>query len=414
MLRHDHVFLACIALLLMSSLCAGVSGAVLAQDWKDHPYGTGSFTSVKLSTDGSTIFAGGNQLLFRTWTGDERWGGLAGTIAAMSDDGNYIFSAPGTSVVMYGRNGIDIWTRNMDKPILAVAISGNGSFVVEADNSGLMQSWAKNGDFIGRNSTALVKSLAISRDGSLVVAATDRGLKFYTPALNLIWEDTNNGSLDQYIAISDDGSTVITAGGPRVSSHAANGQLNWMKDFTTSSITDMAASGGDETIVVGDQNGQVHIINSLGIERQSVGAGRWVNAVGVSDDGKVIAAGSIDQTLYVFDGSGNVLATKSADSIIQQHTVAVNSDGSRIVFADRNTLYGNTLRPETQITPQSSAPSIQVPVTIVTTYPTPVTPSPGISATKTIVPTTTQAEIIPDLPLFAIAISALLGIRKIR
>jgi WD40 repeat protein len=108
------------------------------------------------------------------------------------------------------------------------------------------------------------------------------------------------------------------------SSHTATGQINWMKDFTTSAITDMEVSGNAETIVVGDQDGKVHIINQFGIERQSVSAGPWINAVAVSNDGLVIAVGSLDRTLYILDGGGNQIATLDAESIIQPRSVAIN------------------------------------------------------------------------------------------
>ena len=354
-------------ILLACGLAAPVSAVGLIQDWKEVPYGTGLFSGVAFSSDNNVVYAGGNQMLLRTWTGDRRWGGKAGTIAAMSADGNYVISAVGDSVVMYDRDGIDLWTRNFDKRVRAVAIATNGSFVIEADDSGLVQSWARNGDFIGRNKTENVKSLKISRDGSLVVMATDAGLRFVTPALNPIWEDTKNGNWDELIAISADSSTVITAGGTRLSSHTPTGSLNWMKDITTTAITDMAASANCDVIVVGDQGGKVHLINRFGLERLSYPAGQWVNAVGVSGDGRLIAAASVERMLYVLDGNGNLAAQLKADNIIQPRSLAVSNDGRRIAFADQTNLLGFTVRQQPEITPERTRlPTIREPEPTVT------------------------------------------------
>ncbi len=209
-----RVYVIIAALIVVIGIAAPVS-AGLALDWKERPQEGNFFSGVVFSTDGSVVYAGGSQMLVRSWTGERKWGGKAGTVAAMSADSNYVISALGNSVVMYDKDGVEAWTRNLDKPIRAVAISSTGSYVVEADSSGLIQSWARNGEFIGRNANVSpAKAIGISRDGSLVVVATDEGLKFFTPAMNLIWEDTKNGNWDSLIAISDDGLTVITAAGP--------------------------------------------------------------------------------------------------------------------------------------------------------------------------------------------------------
>jgi hypothetical protein len=57
----------------------------------------------------------------------------------------------------------------------------------------------------------------------------------------------------------------------------------------------------------------------------------------------VIAAGGIDRTVYVLDRSGTLITTKKTDAIIQPHSIAVSSDGKRIVVADQINLYGFSL-----------------------------------------------------------------------
>ena len=145
----------------------------------------------------------------------------------------------------------------MAAPCTAVAVASNGSFVVAADDKGNLNSWSANGEFWGRAITDKAKRIAIAPTGDLVVVATEGGLRFYTPALDLVWTDNRSGSLDDFIVISSDGSTVITAGGTRLSSHTNTGALNWQTYLTKSAILDLAANDECTIIVVGSQDSMV-------------------------------------------------------------------------------------------------------------------------------------------------------------
>ena len=79
--------------LVIIGLTGGVTGASLTQSWQEHPADDATFSNPLISADGSIVFAGGNQLLVRSWNGDTRWGGLSGNVATMSSDGNYFVSA---------------------------------------------------------------------------------------------------------------------------------------------------------------------------------------------------------------------------------------------------------------------------------------------------------------------------------
>ena len=57
------------------------------------------------------VFAGGSQLLVRSWDGDIHWGGRSGTVAAMNSDGTRVISALDASVRVLDKNGEEVWTR---------------------------------------------------------------------------------------------------------------------------------------------------------------------------------------------------------------------------------------------------------------------------------------------------------------
>jgi WD40 repeat protein len=386
MRKQSWNYLVTAAFLLTISIIGTATATGLGQAWKELPLAEGSFSDVMFSSDGSTVYAGGNQLVVRSWDGVTRWGGRAGTIASMSSDGNYVVSAAGELVQVLDRNGTLYWVRGMGAPVRAVAISTNGSLVVSADDRGDIHSWT-GGESWGLNRSDQIKRIAISPSQTFVVVTTAVGLKYLSPDMTPIWWDNKSGSLDSFIAISADSSTVITSGENRVSSHTSSGTLNWMKDVTREAIIDMACSEDCTTIVLGSQDGNVRVLDKKGTVLWTYPAGSWINGVGVSHDGSVIAAGALDGNLYILDHYGNLMAKTRTDSIIQQRSVAVSGDGKRVVVADQLALYGYDLLGEPGIPSEL-------------TY----TPAPQHTVTKTMVVTTT-----PPIPRPTTGVTTLPG-----
>jgi hypothetical protein len=384
------------AFLLTISIIGIATAASLAPAWKEIPIAEGSFFDVMFSADGSTVYAGGNQMFVRSWDGTSRWGGRAGHVATMSSDGNYVVSAAGNLIQVLDRNGTEYWIRGMGAPIRAVAISTNASLIIAADENGDIHSWTGNGESWGLNRSDLVKQIAISPSRSFVVVTTAVGLKYLSPDMTPVWWDNKSGSLDSFIAISADSSTVITSGENRVSSHTSSGALNWMKDVTREAIIDMTCSEDCTTIVLGSQDGNVWVMDQQGRIMWTYPTGSWINGVGVSHDGSIIAAGALDGNLYILNHYGNLLAKTRTRGIIQQRSVAMNGDGKRVVFADQFALYGydilgspevtleETFTPTPRFTVISPTPvttrSITIPATKITTLPgTTVTPKSALA-----------------------------------
>ncbi|MGB7787787.1 WD40 repeat domain-containing protein [Methanoregula sp.] len=336
-----HLFAS--ALLLATFLIGTVAGISLGVDWKQAPPTTSPFAGVAISSDGNTVYGGGNQMLVRNWDGSSNWGGRSGFVAAMSADGGHVVSTLGNSIVLLDNTGVVDWTRSMGASCTAVAISSNGSFVVSADEQGNMVSWSADGEFWGRNITSPAKRIAIAPTGDLVVATTDSGLQFYTPALDPVWTDSRSGSLDDFIVISSDGSTIITAGGTRLSSHTNTGVLNWQVNVAKDAITDIAANDDCSIILVASKDNSVRAVDRYGTVHWTFDTGQWANAVSASRDGSVIGVGSNDGTIFVLDHGGDLLTKRSSGTAIQPRSLAVSRDGSRIAAADQYNLYGYTL-----------------------------------------------------------------------
>jgi WD40 repeat protein len=371
MRKRSWNYLVTAAFLLTIGIIGTAAATGLGHAWKESPLDEGSFSNVMFSSDGSTIFAGGNQMLLRSWDGTIRWGGMAGTIASMSLDGNYVVSAAGRQVQVLERNGTIYWTRYMGAPIQAVAISNNGSLIISADEQGDIHSWTGIGESWGLNRSDLVKQVAVARSRSFIVATTVVGLKYLNPDMTPIWSDNKSGTLDSFIAISADSSTVITSGENRISSHTRSGTLNWMKDINQEAIFDMACSADCTTIVLGSQEGNVRVLDEDGQVLWTYPAGSWIKGVGVSRDGSVIAAGTLDGNLFLLDHYGHLLAKTKTDGIIQQRSVTVSGDGKHIVVADQFGLYGYDVLGEPGISSELTfTPAPLYPVTSMTSLPT--------------------------------------------
>ena len=416
MKKRFRIHLIIAGFLLMMSMSGIVTAAGLAHTWTERTPTDTPFSGVMFSMDSSTVYAGGSQVFVRSWDGDKQWWGWSGTIATMSADGNYVISAIGTRIHLIDKNGSELWVVGTNTQVRAVAISSDGSLIVGADDSGNIFSWGTKDESRGLIKTDLVKQVAISPSGSLVVVTTETGLEYFAPRLNRLdrdWVDNKSGSLETFIGISADSSTVITSGQNRVSSHTSSGKLNWRNDVTQNAITDMACSDDCTTIVLGSQDGNVWVLNQLGQVRWKYPAGSWINGVGVSRDGSIIAAGTLDRNLYILDQEGQLLANTWTDTIIQPRSVAVSGDGKHIVIADQIALYGFELLGEPEVTsretftPEPLFPATSsTPVAINTTLPKTLPPT----TMKTVPETTSTPASSLNPYLVIVALSGLLFI----
>ncbi len=396
---------------LLAGCLAGAAGAAsLTTDWKERGSEEGPFLGVMITPDASLIAAGGKELYVRSWDGEIHWGSRPARVAAMSYDGKRVVIGEGNRLVVLDNRGIENWSRTMDGYVRAVAISPNGSFIISADDKGNYMSWGRDGEFTARLKNQTANAIAYAPSGDLVVVATDNGLRFYNRKLDLIWYDNRTESRDAFIAVSGDGSTVITAGNTQVASYNRDGTINWRREITSEPIIDMHCSFDCYTIIVAGQDKDVVALDRHGVIHWNYNVGQWVNAVGVSRDASVIAAGGIDRTVYIFDHSGNLLTRKKTDSIIQPGSIAVSSDGRRIVVADQSNLYGFTMVGDT-IAPGVSETYTMPPLNpVLTTNPAtlPAT-KPGTAVTTSIAPVTTTTAPTTYTPIHPLLIVPALG-----
>ena len=385
--------------ILATTLVGNAAAMSIGIDWKQSPYLPESvFAGVTITPDGSTTFATGSQILVRNWNGSLRWGGQPGFITAMSPDGEWIVTSSGITATLYNRSGQEMWSRSMGGAVRAVAVAPNAAFVITTDEMGNWITWNRNGEPLHRNQTDVARRLAIAPAGNLIVATTENGLRYYSSTLTPLWTDSREGTLDEYILISADGSTILTYGGRRLSSHSPDGVLNWQVDVSSAAINDVACSHDGSFIVVGSQDNAVRGLDRYGKIHWTFKAVQWPNAVATSANGVVVAAGVNDGSVIILDHHGKEQTKKQFDQRIQPRTLAMSRDGTKIVVADQRSLYGLSLHDDSvSETPDDTifiaAPLNPVPKTTEPTpVPTTVIPEVTMPEEERPIPTTTKAS----------------------
>ena len=369
-------------------------------------------TGVAISADGSTIVAGGDQLIAVSRDGEKLWSGWSGELLEMSRDGRYIVTSLGSSVRLFDSQGAKLWDYSIGESVTDISITPNG-LIIAAGGRSVVKSWYNSGAGLGSNTTNTVKHLIVSPAKDQIVVTTERVLRSFNLSYVPFWDDEEVSS--DLIEISADGTLIVTASGNRIWLYHGSGTRIWDRHVQGGNILSLAYARDGSTIVTGQDDNTITVLDRDGNVLWTAKAGFWVVSVAVSDNGAVIAAGSMDKNLYIFDREGTLLGTFQATGMIKSRSVGVSGDGSRIVVVDGTNLYGfsgdqfsrPTLSVTSEVTGNQSAVTMTKTLSPVTSPTVVATSLPGTEQTVTPVPTTTQQSDIPwILSLIPVAVIA--------
>jgi WD40 repeat protein len=294
-------------------------------------------SAVALSRDGSTIIAGGDQLIVLTPDGKKLWSGWSGTTLDLTGNGSYIVTSQGQTVRLFTREGIKLWDQSMGGTVTAVSIAPDGQRIV-AGGGNAVQSWYNSGAGLGRNVTETVHDIRLSLAGDQIIVSTASALRSFNMSYVPNWyDDTISPGA---IAIAGDGTRIVTPNGNHIRMYHGSGTLLWDRTFPGGNILSLAYSRDGSTIVAGRDDGSVLVLDREGRTLWTGKAGQWATSVGVSDDGAVIATGSIDNQVRVYDRQGTLLGEYKTQNPVKSRSVAVSGDGSLIVAVDLSNVYG--------------------------------------------------------------------------
>jgi WD40 repeat protein len=375
-------------------------------------------TGVAISADGSMIVAGGDRLTAVSRDGKKLWSGWSGELLEISRDGSYIVTSMGPFVRLFDSQGRNLWEHSIGEPVTDISITPDG-LIIAAGGGSVVRSWFNSGAGLGSNISIKVKHLRISPAKDQIVVTTERALRSFNLSYVPFWDDEDLSS--DLIGISADGTHIVTASGNRIWLYHGSGTRLWDRHVQGGNILSLAYSRDGSTIVTGQDDNTITVLDQNGNVLWTAKAGFWVMSVGVSDNGSVIVAGSMDKKLYIFDREGTLLGTFQAAGMIKSRSVGVSGDGSRIVAVDGTKVYGFSLsqfsRPTSSVTSgvtgnlsavttNKTLPPVTAPTVVATSLP-------GSEQPVTPIPATTQQSGIPWI-LSLIPVAVIAFIRQIR
>ena len=294
-------------------------------------------TVVTISADGSLIIAGGDQLMGISGDGEKLWSGWAGDLVETNRDGKYIVTALGSTVRLFDSNGVDLWDQPIGETVTDISITPDG-LIIAASGKSVVKSWYNSGAGLGSNTTNTVKHIAISPSKDQIMVTSENALRSFNISYVPFWSDEEMNP--DLIEISADGTHLVTASGNWIWFYHGSGTRIWEKNIQGGNILSLAFSRDGSTIVTGQNDNSLTVLDREGNVLWTAKAGFWVMSVGTSDNGSIIIAGSMDKNLYIFDRKGTLLGTFQAANIIKSRSVGISGDGSRIVAVDGSNVYG--------------------------------------------------------------------------
>lgn len=354
---------------------------------------------VGISEDGSTIVAGGDQLIALSREGRKLWTGWSGSPLVISRNGNYILTARDRTVRLFSGSGTLLWDMSLEDPVTEVTMTPDVSLIA-AGSGNIVRLINASGFGFRQNTTLPASRIRFFPEGDRVIITTKNGIQTSNLTLLSEWTDTN--ATQDLLEVAGDGSSFVTVTNNRIRFYSRGGSLLWDRALPGGNALAFAYSRDGSTLVIGRDDNSVSVLDQNGTLLWTAGASHWITSVAVSGDGNTIAAGSMDRSLSVYDRAGTKLGSSFLENPVKTRSVAVSGDGSVIAAVDASGVYGFlrsefTRHPPTAAVTTTAAPS---PVSMVTTLAGYTTASPvpptsmGPSAE-----TTPQSDLPPAVPL---------------
>ena len=353
----------------------------------------GELSTVVISADGSTIIAGGDQLIALSRDGHKLWSGWSGTRLAISRDGNYLVTSRDTTVRMISGTGTMLWDESLTVPVNELAMLPDASLIVAAGGT-RVRLINTTGSGFRQNTSIAASHIRFFPKGDQLVITTKSGVQTSNLTLFSEWADTNVSQ--DFVEVAADGSSFVSVTNNRIRMYTRDGNLKWDRRLPGGNALASAYSRDGSLIVIGKDDNTVQALDDYGTLLWTAHAAHWITSVAVSEDGNIIAAGSMDKTLSVYDRAGTKLGSFSAGNALKAHSVAMSGDGSVIAAVDESAVYVFSRSQFTQPVPTATTtteltvpetPSL-VETTVAATLPT----------TDKSRPETPQAFISPVIP----------------
>jgi WD40 repeat protein len=348
--------------------------------WTSAASTNGELSGVVISADGSTIVAGGDQLIAFSRDGNKRWTGWSGSRLVISSDGNYLLTARDQTFRLFDGSGTMLWDESLGVPVNDIDMTPNASLILAGGGS-RVKLMDRSGSGVRYNTSIYVSHLRLYSGGNRIVFTSKNGVQTSNLTLLTEWEDTN--MTQDLVEVPADGSSFVTVTNNRVRLYDEYGEMAWEQKLPGGNALAFALSRDGSTIVIGRDDKTLTALDFKGTVLWTKEGTGWITSVAVSDDGNTIVSGSIDRTITVYDREGTELGSFTAREPIMARSVAVSGDGTVIAAADASMVYGFSRDQFTR--PATPAPSPMVVSERTTLPPTPAAttaaPQPPLPAT---------------------------------
>ena len=390
--------------ILLSALLLPVALAV-EPSWTVAATTPGELSCVAISGDGSTIVAGGDQLIALAPDGRKLWTGWSGSRIAVSSDGSSIVTARDQVVRLISGSGTMVWDQSLEVPVTELTMLSNASLIAAA-GTGRIRLINRSGSGFRQNISATVNHLRFFPGGDRLVFTSRNGIQTANLTLFSEWTDTNMSQ--DMVEVTGDGSSFVSVTNNRIRKYSRDGSLRWDSALKGGNAISYALSRDGSAIVIGRDDNTLVVLDGDGNTIWMATEPSWVESVAVSDDGSTIAAGCLGRTLAVYDRAGTTLLSATTAEPIKERSVAVSGDGSLVVAVDAGAVYGFTrsqfAAPAPSIPAGTTVPvTVSLPTTVPATSPQQAGPSPA---------GTGKAGIPPAVPLLAICAGLLASRRR--
>jgi len=341
---NGQCFVILCSVVILTTLLIPVASAVDPL-WTQAAATSGELSCVVISNDGSTIVAGGDQLIALSHDGQKLWTGWSGSPLVISRDGNFILTFRDQTIRLFSGSGTMLWDMSLGDYVKEVTMTEDASLIA-AGGGNRVRLITKSGTGVRQNTSIPVNHIRFFPAGSQtrffpestgIVITTKNGIQISNLTLLSAWTDTN--VTQDFVEVAADGSSFVSVTNNRIRMYTRNGNLTWDRRLPGGNVLASAYSRDGSLIVIGKDDNTVQALDDNSTLLWTAHATHWITSVAVSDDGNTIAAGSMDKTLSVFDRNGVKLGSFTARNAIKAHSVAMSGDGSVIAAVDESAVY---------------------------------------------------------------------------
>lgn len=290
--------------------------------WK---YDTGfDIYGVGITEDGGMTVAGSGDFYIYAFnsTGGILWKyqakGAVGDVA-MTPKGDRIvatsFVTPESTLYLLDPKGRLVWKKGLENLSKGVDISADGNTIAVGLSNGKIQVLDRNGaikwEYLTRDSPWGIWDVALKQDGGLVAGSDDTYLYVLNPKGELVFNDSQGSGLYiNGVATSTEGDYIgVASRGKRkpgaplqpgaIYLYQGN-KLLWQ--FETGRLNyGVALTQKAEMVAVGSWDKNLYLLNNRGELVAKYQMDSYVNRVAFSGDGKYLATGTVDGSIYLFE-----------------------------------------------------------------------------------------------------------------